>query len=115
MILMICMVIGAEIQMLRRIKVERPSQNGGSFNLKGGYIMSRFIAKGLRETSDIDMSVSNKEVFSKVVSKLLPTLEELKSQGEIFSYSIKQPKIEGVKKILVVVLSCIESQIRLMV
>lgn len=32
MILMICMVIGAEIQMLRRIKVERPSQNGGSFS-----------------------------------------------------------------------------------
>lgn len=36
------------------------------YAIKGGYIMSHYIAKGMRYSSDIDLSIKSKEDFESI-------------------------------------------------
>lgn len=70
------------------------SSNFGVYALKGGFVVSRYIAKkGMRYTSDIDMSVPNTLTFEKVAEAVKPFLDRLKCEGQICRYVIKNPKV----------------------
>lgn len=63
------------------------------YALKGGYIMSHYIAKGMRYSSDIDLSISKAKDFESIKSSIVPLLDSLKNEGQICKYKIKEPQV----------------------
>lgn len=70
------------------------------YAFKGGYIMGNYISpnKGLRYSNDLDMSVSSKIEFKKIIDCVLPYVESLKQKGIIYKYVIKEPIVTPIKK-----------------
>ena len=68
------------------------------YAFKGGYIVSNFLTNNMRATKDIDMSVVDRQTFTKVVRLVTPLLEKWKAEGQIFGYESKPPVIKGIKR-----------------
>lgn len=69
------------------------------YALKGGYVVSNFISKDMRKTTDIDMSINSIETFNAIQKDLTPILDELKEKGEIFNYKFSTPKVTKEKNV----------------
>lgn len=70
------------------------------YAFKGGYVMGNYISpyKGLRYSNDLDMSVSSKIEFKKIIDCVIPYVEGLRQRGIIYKYIVREPIITPIKK-----------------
>ena len=68
------------------------------YALKGGYIVSHFISPNMRNTTDVDLSIESINTFDYIVNSLSPLLNELVTNGYIYTYTVSKPIVTEQKK-----------------
>lgn len=75
------------------------SVNKGEYSFKGGYILRKRLGNNIRRTTDLDLSIYKESTFEVISVPVIAYLETLKSKGVIWDYSVKTPKIRGLRNI----------------
>lgn len=74
------------------------SMDKGLYAFKGGYVLSKALPN-IRRTGDIDITILNEHTFELATANLRSYLDSLVSNGYIWGYKFKAPKIEGTRNI----------------
>lgn len=80
--------------------IVKSSLSNDVYSFKGGFILKKVLeskeeTKGIRRTTDIDMSILDEITFKAIEESLVPYLNIKKEEGIIHSYKFKLPMVEG--------------------